>query len=250
MTDPRRLTEEPGNDLSASLLRAAKSYTPSERTKQKTFVALGVAGVATTVSSTAAGAAGATQSSATTKIVAYGLLGLALVGGVVYGLSRRSKSTVSTQLPTTTVVESSAATQQPAPLAQPTVTASPTLTAEASSLPAVPTSGTTSVAPKAPAPSASLGLSDEIKLLDRARSTLASNPQASMAALDEYRKLFPKPTLGLEAQVIRIEALVNSGDRGSARALAKDFLARHASSPHASRIRKLVGLEEGADAGL
>jgi len=47
--------------------------------------------------------------------------------------------------------------------------------------------------------------------------------------------------LAPEALVLRIEALARTGERDAAEDLARDYLAKNPSSPHAERIRTLLG---------
>ncbi len=242
MSDPRRLTEEV-DGLEGSLLRAAKAYRPSERSKQATLVVVGAAAVAATAST----ATTATRIAAW-KLGGLGVLVLVALGGVVYGVSG-SRTAPLAKTNSVAVAEPAASVPVvPAPAVPAPAVAIEEPIASASVLPA--TSAPASLALAAPKPSVALSLSDEIKILDRARAALGSDPKGALAALDEHRRLFPKPNLGLEATVIRIDALVQAGQRAAAKVLAKDFLVRHPTSPQAARIRKLVGLDEGgSDAG-
>jgi outer membrane protein assembly factor BamD (BamD/ComL family) len=100
------------------------------------------------------------------------------------------------------------------------------------------------------APAASSTASDvsslaaEIAALDRARGPLQSgDASGALHALDDYARAFPHGVMSHEATVLRIEALVKAGNIDAARALAKRFLAQNPKSPHAQRIRRLVGEE-------
>jgi hypothetical protein len=96
----------------------------------------------------------------------------------------------------------------------------------------------TAVAPTAAASSAAPELMGEVVLLDRVRASLAGKrPADAIAELDRYRRDFPRGTLTPEATVLRIEALLQAGDRSAAAELAKPFAL--GSSPHATRIRSL-----------
>jgi hypothetical protein len=63
----------------------------------------------------------------------------------------------------------------------------------------------------------------------------------ALSALDGYKG----KSLGVEATVLRIEALVKKGDHARASALASSFLAAHPKSPYASRIRALLRRSKG-----
>ena len=86
------------------------------------------------------------------------------------------------------------------------------------------------------------GLSDELGSLDRARQALvAGDASRSLRLLDDYHRRFPKPKLGTEAAVLRIEALTASGQRARASELGTKFLARHGKGPYGARVRSLIG---------
>lgn len=101
--------------------------------------------------------------------------------------------------------------------------------------------------PAAPPPSASsaaphaTSLQAEMAAIERVRAALgAGDPRGAIALLDRMQADFPRPALGQEAVVLRIEALVASGDRARAQALADAFFAAESSSPHALRVRALL----------
>jgi hypothetical protein len=64
--------------------------------------------------------------------------------------------------------------------------------------------------------------------------------------LDEHARSYRRPRLSTEASVLRIEALVASGDRSRATRLGKDFLAKHANGPYERRVRSLIGDQRSA----
>lgn len=93
-------------------------------------------------------------------------------------------------------------------------------------------------APSAPAASS---LTDELHLLDEARGHLrAGNAAACLATLDRYAAAHPKGGLGLEARVLRVDALVTSGRIDEARSLAQRTLSESPKGPHAARLQRLV----------
>ncbi len=85
------------------------------------------------------------------------------------------------------------------------------------------------------------GLSQEVAFLDAARQMVGTNPAGTLRALDDYQSQFPHGDLAPEALVLRIEALVRSGQRPAADELAREYLARNPGSPHARKIRALLG---------
>jgi outer membrane protein assembly factor BamD (BamD/ComL family) len=85
-------------------------------------------------------------------------------------------------------------------------------------------------------------LADEIAALDVARRALASgDASGALKALDDYRHKFPRGAMSFEASVLNIEALAKSGNMDAARALGHKFLAQNPNSPHAERVRRLIG---------
>jgi TolA-binding protein len=82
----------------------------------------------------------------------------------------------------------------------------------------------------------------ELAAIDQARGALARGDHAlASRLLDRYAARFPKPRLGAEALVLRIETQVASGNRASAERLGKAFLKRNPNSPYARRVRSLIG---------
>ena len=84
----------------------------------------------------------------------------------------------------------------------------------------------------------------EIESLDRARARLQrGDARAALGALDAYRRAHPAGVLQQEASLLRIEALVRSGDAAAARRVARAFLRDYPQSPHVARVRALLGRE-------
>jgi hypothetical protein len=83
----------------------------------------------------------------------------------------------------------------------------------------------------------------EIAAIDDARTALRQGKAAeALAALDRYDAEFTRGgSLHLEATALRIEALIQRGDRARATSLASAFLTSHPKSPYAMRIRALIG---------
>ena len=97
----------------------------------------------------------------------------------------------------------------------------------------------------APAASAALSapatLTGEIARLDRSRAALREGTLArALRELDGYDAEFAKGSLRQEADVLRIEVLVDMGESGRARALANAFAHAHPTSGYLSKIRELL----------
>jgi hypothetical protein len=91
-----------------------------------------------------------------------------------------------------------------------------------------------------PPVAAASSLDQEIAWLEPARRALQANDgRQALAALDQAAPHVR--LLASEAALLRVEALLLSGRRAEAERLARPFLERHASSPHAERLRRLLG---------
>ncbi|HEY6723838.1 MAG TPA: hypothetical protein VI197_07390, partial [Polyangiaceae bacterium] len=91
-----------------------------------------------------------------------------------------------------------------------------------------------------PPVAAASSLDQEIAWLEPARRALQANDgRQALTALDHAAPHVR--LLASEAALLRVEALLLSGRRAEAERLARLFLERHASSPHAERLRRLLG---------
>jgi hypothetical protein len=275
MTDPQRLKDEHAGDLEGQLLRSVASDAPRRDAHQRTLVALGLGGAALGLQATTTAAAATKMGTALTvaviaKYVGIGVGAAVVAAGATYAVPRlvsHERSTVvaaGAHSPAPVVTEDrlqppaiaqdqalpgreSAPKQEAHQLEAPNTgnAAPPAARAARSNPPAVKDTATDSTpapkhieAPEAP------GLADEVAALDAARQKVSSDPAGTLRLLDDYQSRFPHGDLAPEALVLRIEALVRSGQRGAADKLASDYLARNPGSPHARKIRTLLG--EGA----
>ncbi|HEY5376766.1 MAG TPA: hypothetical protein VIK01_23955, partial [Polyangiaceae bacterium] len=87
-------------------------------------------------------------------------------------------------------------------------------------------------------------LDSEVVLLDSARTALRQgDPTAALALLNRHAQLSPR-SLGAEATLLRVQALVLAGRSAEARAVARAALGGKGGLPYAARLRKLAGLAE------
>jgi hypothetical protein len=85
-------------------------------------------------------------------------------------------------------------------------------------------------------------LREEVRLIDGARAALRRRSASeALAALDRHSREFPRGVLNLEASVLRVEALLLSGDRDRAELLGRAIAAKQPNGPYAVRIRDLLG---------
>jgi hypothetical protein len=228
---PPRLID--GDDLRAHLLRSARADVPSGRSRRRATAAIAVALGALASRSAAALAAATVTRSALVKA----LLGVGAVTLVAAG-ARDAPTTTDARVDAPVVVRSQV-TPPPVPWPAPTPVAASALSPAPAPAPApaalAPASAST-------APSRPLGLADEVALLARAQRALEAGETASaFAALSAHDRLFPRGTLGQEAAVLRIEATARSGNRATARSLARSFEATYPGSPFRDRLRALLG---------
>ena len=81
-------------------------------------------------------------------------------------------------------------------------------------------------------------LAAELALLDEARAQLPASPSAALAVLDRHRARFPNGALTLEADLVRVEALVTAGRTAEARKLAARLTRQHPGGLVDERVRK------------
>jgi hypothetical protein len=126
---------------------------------------------------------------------------------------------------------------QPSPAAAPVerVAAAPVSTATPTAAFTPPGASSAAEAPKV------VSIADETAMLDRARRALASGSAGTaLTELDSYDQRARARALSTEASVLRIEALLQTGQRASAVALAQRLLAAQPNGPHANRLRSIV----------
>jgi TolA-binding protein len=95
--------------------------------------------------------------------------------------------------------------------------------------------------PPSTAPPPGPALSSEVALLDPARHAIAAHdPKSALAALDGYDRTFPRGALAQEATLLRIEALLQAGDRPRATTLGDTFLRGDPKGPYAKRVHEML----------
>jgi hypothetical protein len=235
MTDPTRLIDEAGGDeLEGSLLQLARTEGPSAEGRRKILAGIAAAGA----TSLATSSAKASAASKTMTIAKWGVLAVAAVAIPAVILLRNGDDTTAVKAVPSTL-KAPASEVKPTPVAPTHADGPKPVSLE--DLPTLPSEGTASGAtPAAKAPQGSLA--DEVAQLQKAKLMLKSgNAGQALAELSTYAQRFPRPMLGAEASVLRIEALNQSGDTARAKSLAEGFLAKNPNSPYAARLRNLTG---------
>lgn len=81
----------------------------------------------------------------------------------------------------------------------------------------------------------------ELGLLEQARTSLnGGSPQGALQVLARYGERYPRGSMRLEAQVLKVEALAASGRTQEAARLADRLLLRNPKSVVASRLRRFA----------
>ena len=238
MKDLNRLLDEPGTDpLQANLLRLARNEEPSGESRRRILAGLGMGVAAVTLSQTSGAAQGAAGSAAKSAALKWGVASVIAVGAsVVAFISLRPSASVVASVPMATLAPPRAAA-----VAVSSVSALASTESElvpVTKVEDLPTLAVGSDAKIVGAPS----LAEEVAAIKSAKAALASgNASQSLHELDSYRAHFPHGRLAQEANIVRIEALLKSGNVSAANALADRFLAANTGSPYAARVHTLIG---------
>ena len=240
MTDPTRLMEEAGgDDLELSLLQLARSEGPSTDGRRKILAGIAAASAASLASSQAQAASTAGKGLSAAK---WGVLAVAAVA-IPAAILLRGGDDASTPLkPAPSALKAPATEVKATPLPAAPKEAEGPAPLALEDLPTLP-----SVVPatgSAPAKQNQGSLADEVAQLQKAKLALkGGSPAQALTELGTYAQRFPRPMLGAEATVLRIEALSQTGDKGRAKSLAEGFLAKNPNSPYAARLRSLTGAQ-------
>ncbi len=240
MSDPKRVLEETDDEFERALLRSVQRDGMTVGSRRRLLAGLGIAGALVTTSSTAASSAAAGNAGifkGLTGVVAKWVAVSAIASLVPAGMWMAR-----THLRAPEVVTTSVATpppSEPRPAAKEQKAALPVATEIAPV--AKPSSPLRETRREAPPQAAAPSLSDEVAALQVARTALSAHDAGgAIAALDRYKSRFPAGRLTPEATVLRIDALVERGDRAQATALAERFESANPKSPYAERVRSIL----------
>ncbi|HVY26609.1 MAG TPA: hypothetical protein VHB79_08640 [Polyangiaceae bacterium] len=236
MTDPTRLIDETGGDeLEGSLLQLARNEGPSAEGRRKILAAIAAAS-ATSLATQGAKAASSTSKGLT--VAKWGALAVAAIA-IPAALLLRSSDDVAPAKAVPSTLKAPATEVKATPVAPSVAEAPAPLTLD--DLPVLPAQPSANGAPRAAAQGS---LADEVAQLQKAKLALkGGNGAQALSELGTYAQRFPRPMLGAEATVLRIEALSQTGDSARAKSLAEGFLAKNPNSPYASRLRSLTGAQ-------
>jgi hypothetical protein len=265
MTNPSAWLSGDADDVGERLVEVARRERAPNGARERALsrvaaVSLGTAVATTAKAASAAPALGKAAGVLGLKWLAIGLgaalVSLTAVDQVQRALSPAADAGVAStavvapvvrgtrDLPTASVASPVAAA--PAPVAgvpaTPPIVAAPRAATPAPEVPAL------SAAPSAAAFDAPTvaQLAREVAALRQARAALAlGRPGASLETLAAYHREFPLGVLGTEEAALRVEIAFAMGD-ANAFELARRFLAEHATSPLAARVRALRDAKSAA----
>lgn len=230
MTEPTRLRETAGNDVSAMLRHASRprpmardDFDRGERRVMRMAAVPFGLGLLFWLKGIALGA---------------GLGAVAVFGmvAVQHGGPSQVAPEASSTPPRIGPVEKVPAATVEHP--EPTVPTASVPVASAASVPRVAPSvvATEPEASEAPVDS----LAQEVSLVERARGALGSNPAEALTLTREHAARFPSGQLTMEREIVAIEALGKLGRRGEARSRAEALLKGAHGSLYEDRIRNLI----------
>jgi hypothetical protein len=238
MREPLRLRDESASALERALLDAGRSYRSSGTARSKTMAALGVAGSATLLAGTAQAVPLGTLAKLTwgKLLAAISIVGAAAAVPVGYfAWQRHHPVKHGGSAPAVIAAKPS----EPAPTQVPPV---PLARGPEAQLTENSSAGAAGGAGAAHLARPAVTLAHELSSLDAARGLLArGDATGALARLDAYGRAYPHGRLGLEAEVLRIDALDESGRSDTARARAEAFLQHHPHSVLAARVRTRLG---------
>jgi len=162
-----------------------------------------------------------------TKAGLWGFLSIALLAGAGAFYAARAPSPAARVAPEAPAAQLEAATPRVASASLP-----------APALPAAVQAAAPAVRARA-VPEAALR--EEIEVLDRAREALERGAaERALSLLDQHRRRFVQGTLVPEAEAMRIEALVSSGEVERAQRMSRRFLSAYPAHPLRERVSALT----------
>jgi hypothetical protein len=234
--------------LETALVRSVRRDAPSPHARAAVLSALGIGAAVVPATTTVATAAGKVLG-----ITALGLVKSAAIGaGTAAVVLAVVHQTFKPPLPAPSLPDPVAAVAVVVPAERPAPALSAAVTVEPEVSPRIDAKATPALRSQAPAEPVrgESPLSAEIAALDRARSAARRHDAVgALALLDAYEHEFPNGLLAVEADVVRIEALADSGQHDRALALGQALLRTSPSGPHAERVRSIVANIEAAPGG-
>jgi TolA-binding protein len=242
MNDLKLVSPEKPSALERHLLDAVANESPSAEQRARVRLALGLPAVAPAPIPVAPVGRRALMLKAAGGLIVVSAAVIALLSGSARKPSSAEQTAAPLALQPAIAASAIAAPVAAAPAIAEPVTGAPEV--EAPIAPAIPADvgAPSKRARKAATLENGADLSEQMRLIDAARSAVAAgNAGAASAALTSYRTRFPRGPFGQEAAVLQIQTLDLQGNHAEARARARSFLSRHPNSPHVSVVQRIAG---------
>lgn len=231
MEGPQRLVDGTGTELERALVQELRTYHGPRDMRAHTLATIGVTG-ATGLTASGALAWWSGKAWWSKLLLTASVTSLLSAVPVGYFILRQAAS------PAVQPVLPAVADRQPQ-LPLPTI--APVAPTEVAPLDEAPTPPAVARLPRSGV-ATSANLRAELTALDQVRSTLASGGcSRALTSLESYFRTFHHGRLQLEAQILRIDALVKCGQIDAARSYAKEFVRRYPNSLHEARLQSIVG---------
>jgi hypothetical protein len=241
MSELRHWTTEDASEAEVRLLKAAQGARPSPVARARIGAAIGL-----NMGAPAGGVPRTNGSATAARALAQKGLLLAFAGAVAVGGGWLASTAGARSTPGLPASGSGAPTQAPALIE----------TASASSVPSPPAvapgplaahaadrarSASTPAAPSTSGSSSPSSWEVELRLMEAANASLDRHqPSEALVQVSQYQRLYPRGKLTVEAEVIRLEALVELGRYDEARRVANAFLRSFPNALQVPRVRSLL----------
>jgi Outer membrane lipoprotein len=242
MTDLKLVAPDQPTALERQLLNAAANESPSAEQRMRVRLALGLPAVAAAPPPVAKAGRRA--------LVMKGAAGSLIVVSAALlwfsGVGRTPQLSPVLGNPSITVPTAAFPAVQPTPTPEPVAQPLPPIDPTDSASDSKPSAKQAARAASSPSSATSVesgaDLSEQLRLIDAARSAVAAgDAKSASAAIASYTSRFPRGAFGQEAAVLRIETLDLQGNHTQAASLARRFLSRHPNSPHVNVVQRIVG---------
>ena len=252
MREMPRLLEKGADDFERALLRSATRDAGSSRARARCLAAAAGASLITGAAASAASAGTAAGTALWVKWVGVGVVaGLTTVGAVQGGkYAVRALSNRSTAVqPSSSAHGRAAPPKATAPSEEQVQGEAAAATALPPQLPDIDPNANTAPQATRSARNSSVAvfseedhtLDREVALLDAARNALsAGDARRALSLLAAQQRQFPRGSLGPEARLTRVKALLMLGDRAGAEAATRRLERTRPGGAHASRARQLL----------
>jgi hypothetical protein len=242
----RRLLDGEATEFERALLGSWHARQPSSEARARTLarvgMGVGAAAVAATTAKTAGGSIApkaVVASSALLKWIGFAAIGTSVTVGTLAYVHHDRQLEASRS---SSAAEPAENGPRPAPAVTAPASSGTVSTPTAIELgPDMARGAVPAVHSKSAPTTAKSTLDDEVAMVAEARQAEATgNPASAIQLLDAYDLKYPNGSLARESTEIRIQALIQEGNRPAAERLAARFIASHPSSLDVRNIRRAL----------